>query len=148
MLYHDPVLFNVHISTDEGKEWKKVEGVPEGEAALFVEHPFDSRTVNRSHITPLYLIAEAVLFQAFILSKGKRHYRSTDRGQTWQPFNVPVPPAFMSEPLAFHADKQRSGYIIYQGTKCDLRSCLDMVRNPSPFAAIALLTHCADVVHR
>lgn len=46
VLYHDPAARNVHISEDEGKSWKLVSGIPEREAAVFVEHPFDNRMVN------------------------------------------------------------------------------------------------------
>ncbi|KAI0653007.1 Oligoxyloglucan reducing end-specific cellobiohydrolase [Cubamyces menziesii] len=98
-IYHDVVKGNVHVSEDEGKNWKLVEEVPEGKAAMVIEHPFDSRV-------------------AFILSKGKTHYRTIDRGKTWQAFDMPVPPATVVRPLSFHSDASKWGYILYQGLAC------------------------------
>ncbi|KAG8759479.1 vacuolar protein sorting/targeting protein PEP1 [Serendipita sp. 396] len=100
VLYFDPREGTVHISEDEGKSWRRVEGVPEHEADQLVEHPFDNR-------------------MAFILTKGKTHYRTEDRGKTWRSFEMPLAPAYTPTPLAFHADSQKSGYILYQGTKCE-----------------------------
>ena len=34
------------MSTDEGKNWKRAEDIPQGEAAMFIEHPFDNRLVS------------------------------------------------------------------------------------------------------
>lgn len=48
VLYHDPLLQNVHRSGNEGKEWKLVDGIPEGEAAQLVEHPTDNQVVSSS----------------------------------------------------------------------------------------------------
>lgn len=59
------------------------------------------------------------LFQAFVLTKGKTHYRTTNRGETWQSFDMPMQPALVSAPLSFHADKDKYGHILYQGTKCE-----------------------------
>ena len=58
------------------------------------------------------------LHQAFALSKNTKHYRTSDRGKSWQSFEVPIQPAFVPFPLSFHSDKDNYGMIIYQGTKC------------------------------
>lgn len=34
------------MSNDEGKSWKKSEDIPQGQAAMFIEHPFDNRMVS------------------------------------------------------------------------------------------------------
>ncbi|KAG8814363.1 vacuolar protein sorting/targeting protein PEP1, partial [Serendipita sp. 399] len=100
VLYFDARQGTVHISDDEGKSWKPVDGVPEREASQLIEHPFDNRV-------------------AFILTTGKQHYRTQDRGKTWRSFKLPLPPAYTSTPLAFHASEKKAGYILYQGTKCE-----------------------------
>lgn len=46
ILYHDAVAKNVWRSDDEGKGWKRIQGVPDGEAAQVIEHPFNSRVVS------------------------------------------------------------------------------------------------------
>lgn len=99
-IYHSLVDGTVWVSQDEGKSWGKAAGVPEGEAAMVIEHPFDNSI-------------------AFILTKDTKHYRTNDRGKTWRSFDVPVRPAFVGQPLSFHSDPKKYGYILYQGTKCE-----------------------------
>lgn len=36
----------VYVSPDEGKSWKPAEGVPDGKAAMVIEHPYDNRVVS------------------------------------------------------------------------------------------------------
>ncbi|KAI0794611.1 Oligoxyloglucan reducing end-specific cellobiohydrolase [Fomes fomentarius] len=99
-IYHDVVKGAVYVSPDEGKTWSIPSSIPEGEAAMVIEHPFDSKT-------------------AFILSRGTTHWRTDNRGETWQKFDMPVPPALVGRPLSFHSDPKKYGYILYQGTACD-----------------------------
>ncbi len=54
-----------------------------------------------------------------MLTKGKTHYRTDDRGKTWRAFTLPVSPALVGRPLSFHSDPKKYGYILYQGTKCE-----------------------------
>ena len=134
ILYHDPVERNVYISENEGKSWKKIPAV-EGRAVLLVEHPFDNRMV-RHHWPSCYkqsLISKDRLFQAFILTEGKKHYRTSDRGKLWQSFEVDIDLSLTRNPLSFHADKTKGGMILYQGTKCKTsfpwgKDCEDQVR--------------------
>lgn len=100
VLYHDSIRGNVLRSQDEGKSWTQVVGPPNGKAYMLVEHPYDKR-------------------MAFILSAGKTHWRSADRGATWQEFKTPEPPAVRAgPPLEFNADQRHYEYIIFTGKKC------------------------------
>lgn len=63
-----------------------------------------------------------------MLTKGATHYRTADRGRTWQSFTMPVSPAFVPFPLSFHSDPTSYGYILYQGTKC--------VKNPIGWGSV------------
>ena len=45
-IYHDVVEGNVYVSPDEGKSWALARDVPEGQAAMVIEHPFDSKVVS------------------------------------------------------------------------------------------------------
>ena len=47
------------------------------------------------------------------------HYRTEDRGRTWRPFTVPARPSLVAQPLSFHSDLKKYGYILYQGTVCE-----------------------------
>ncbi|KAI9439495.1 Oligoxyloglucan reducing end-specific cellobiohydrolase, partial [Lactarius psammicola] len=101
--YHDIVRRDLYISSDEGKNWQRVADIPQGNTALFIEHPFNNR-------------------MAFVLTKGTTHYRTEDRGQSWRSFEMPVPPSYVARPLSFHSDPSKYGYVIYQGTKCTRES--------------------------
>jgi len=70
--------------------------------------------------------------QAYILSRGKKHWRTTDRGKLWQSFELPVKVTMTARPLAFHADKTKEGHVLYHGTRCEgvlswIRNCDDEV---------------------
>ncbi|KAJ7230698.1 vacuolar protein sorting/targeting protein 10 [Mycena pura] len=100
VIYHDAMQGNVYVSLDEGKTWDLADDIPKGDALMVVEHPFDNS-------------------YAFVLTRGKTHYRTQDRGKTWQFFKVDVPPADVPRPLSFHSDPKKSGYILYQGSVCE-----------------------------
>jgi hypothetical protein len=34
------------MSNDEGKSWQRSEDIPQGQAAMFIDHPFDNRMVS------------------------------------------------------------------------------------------------------
>ena len=79
--------------------------------------------------------------QAFILSRGKTHYMTLNRGETWQKFEMPLPPAMIGRPLSFHSDPAKWGYILYQGTVCPSNGgwgepCHDEVRLVSALASL------------
>ncbi|KZP04862.1 Oligoxyloglucan reducing end-specific cellobiohydrolase [Athelia psychrophila] len=99
VIYHDIIKGDVYVSSDEGKNWALAQGVPEGQASMVFEHPFNNR-------------------YAFVLTRGKTHYRTEDRGKTWRSFDMPVAPAYVPQPLSFHSDPAKDGYILYQGMVC------------------------------
>lgn len=53
---------------------------------------------------------------AFIFTDGKKHYRTHDRGVSWQEFSTSLPPSFSTGVLAFNAHREE--YIIYHGLAC------------------------------
>ncbi|KAJ3780213.1 vacuolar protein sorting/targeting protein 10 [Lentinula aff. detonsa] len=98
--YLDDFEGNLFITQDEGKSWSSADTIPAGDAAMVIEHPFEKN-------------------YAFVLTRGYTHYRTEDRGKTWRSFDMPVRPAFVAQPLSFHSDPKKYGYILYQGTACD-----------------------------
>ncbi|KIM90139.1 hypothetical protein PILCRDRAFT_811868 [Piloderma croceum F 1598] len=107
VIYHDIIKGDVYVSQDEGKNWELANGVPPGHASMVFEHPFDNR-------------------YAFILTKGKTHYRTEDRGKNWRSFDMPISPAFAPQPLSFHSDPTKYGYILYQGTVCEQKGWVSL----------------------
>lgn len=101
VLWHDAAEGNVYRSSDEGKTWSKVRGPREGMANLVIPHPYDPR-------------------QAFIMSDDLEHWRTMNRGKTWQSFRTPLPPSTRASlPLHFHADKKHHDWILFTGKSCD-----------------------------
>ncbi|EPQ27080.1 uncharacterized protein PFL1_05364 [Pseudozyma flocculosa PF-1] len=102
LLYHDGSEGNVYRSEDEGKTWKLVSGPAKGAAYMLVQHPHDIK-------------------QAYILSNAKTHWRTTNRGASWQEFKTPEPPAVRAgPPLEFHGDQRHWDHIIFTGKKCTM----------------------------
>lgn len=119
-IYHDSQHRNLYVSTDEGRSWKQAEGIPNGAASMIIAHPFDNRYVSYLFIYQYWFFFMYTDFtQAFVLSESTVHYRTEDRGRTWRPFSVPAAPALVAEPLSFHSDNTKYGYILYQGTTCE-----------------------------
>ncbi|BGO96427.1 putative Signal sequence binding protein [Rhodotorula toruloides ATCC 204091] len=98
VLYHDQIARDVYRSPNEGKEWHLVEGVPRGDAYMLIEHPYDKSI-------------------AFILSSSTTHYRTMNRGETWQSFVTALAPSLSSNTLSFHARKW--DWILFAGQKCE-----------------------------
>ncbi|KIM23061.1 hypothetical protein M408DRAFT_28181, partial [Serendipita vermifera MAFF 305830] len=107
VFYFDSSTGAVYVSEDEAKSWLLVDSVPSGDAADFIEHPYDNRI-------------------AYILTRGIKHYTTRDRGRTWHSFEVPMPPIRDIDPLSFHANPEKAGYVLYQGTQCgtEADSCI------------------------
>lgn len=98
ILSHDSILRQVWRSTDEGKTWNLISAVPSGDAWLVVEHSWDNRV-------------------AFILSRGSKHWRTINRGDSWQSFTTSDQPSISGSPLAFHSTKWN--WILFSGQKCE-----------------------------
>ncbi|KAF9920031.1 vacuolar protein sorting/targeting protein PEP1 [Linnemannia zychae] len=98
VLYHD--MANIHRSPDEGKSWSRVRDVGLETASAMIMHPFDSK-------------------RAYVLTKGKRHYRTEDQGASWTPFETELEPIEEDHVLSFHAT--RPDMILIAGTSCDDR---------------------------
>lgn len=90
--------------------------------------------LRASKLVLLELESECGVYQqAFVLTEGFTHYRTSDRGRTWRSFEMPAAPSMVAKPLTFHSDKKKYGYILYQGTQCKQDkgwglSCDDVVR--------------------
>ncbi|WFD34625.1 vacuolar protein sorting/targeting protein PEP1 [Malassezia cuniculi] len=99
VLWHDRHTGQVFRSADEGKSWATVKAL-DGKAQILIRHPYHPR-------------------QAFVLSDGTEHWRTTNRGETWQRFVTNDPPAERGgTPLLFHGDEKHREAIIYMGKRC------------------------------
>lgn len=156
VLYHDQISRNIWRSPDEGRTWKHLDTVPEGSSYVVVEHPFDTSVVSvtplsgRTPVTPP-LGADThpgtdhthPPAQAFILSSERTHYRTMNRGETWQSFETPLAPSLSSTTLSFNA--RRPEWILFAGQKCESiggwqgKVCHDEVRERVP-----LISPCLD----
>lgn len=75
-----------------------------------------------------------------------------NRGESWQSFEMPLPPAMIGRPLSFHSDPKKWGYILYQGTACDKSggwgaTCHDEVREHAT-RYLTTCSHSADLLHK
>lgn len=120
VMYHDETSRNIWRSPDEGKTWNIIGGVPQGEAHMFIEHPFDTRIVRVIHepdTERLHSLRDLSKSQAFILTAGTIHYRTIDRGATFASFETALPPAMNANTLSFHSRK--SEWILFKGQRCE-----------------------------
>ncbi|GAA6062486.1 hypothetical protein JCM10212_001859 [Sporobolomyces blumeae] len=97
VLYHDQIGRNVLRSSNEGKKWDHIGGVPKGEALLLIEHPYDNSI-------------------AFILTASTTHYRTMNKGESWSSFETPLPPSLSPNTLSFNAKKW--DWILFTGQEC------------------------------
>jgi len=98
ILYQDMTDNNVYRSDDGGETWGAVKDVPDGKAYVLLMHEHDPK-------------------RAYIVTQGTEHYRTADRGKSWQKFKSIAEPDFeRPDILQFHAgDPDR---IIFNGLKC------------------------------
>lgn len=98
ILFQDIGSNNVFRSDDAGATWKRVEAVPDGEAYLLYMHEYDSE-------------------RAYILTTGIQHWRTHDRGKTWDMFQTDAEMSmFRGDVLQFHAEVPDR--IIFNGMDC------------------------------
>ncbi|RIA92294.1 hypothetical protein C1645_765456 [Glomus cerebriforme] len=104
ILYHD-YGGDVWISNNAGASWEPVSGVPKNIAAALIEHKF-----SESH--------------AYIITNDIKHYKTSDKGKTWQEFTTPITPAKNDQVLSFNY--AREDYVLFRGTKCTDFECTDV----------------------
>ena len=54
MVYHDGFAGDVYVSQDEGRTWARAEDIPQGEAAMVIDHPFDNQYVSYCVPSPYF----------------------------------------------------------------------------------------------
>ncbi|TVY82233.1 Vacuolar protein sorting/targeting protein [Lachnellula suecica] len=107
----DVVLFeaelerNVYRSADAGVTWDKVDGVPDGRLLELTMHPFDHQ-------------------RAYIITTETTHWRTSDRGKTWEEFSTDAPATIFREALTYHAGDPDK--IIFNGMDCTGIFCEEM----------------------
>jgi hypothetical protein len=100
---HDYEAGIVLRSPDGGATWDAVSKVPEGDASRVILHEFDDK-------------------RAYIITNNAKHYRTTDRGESWDSFSSEIPTSeFQDDALRFHADDPDR--IIFHGMQCEGRYC-------------------------
>lgn len=85
LLMQDYVEDAIFRSDDAGANWSKVKDIPEGEALSLIMHPYDNK-------------------RAYVLSEDDMHWRTMDRGASWERFSTRFSPnKNLQEILKFHA---------------------------------------------
>ena len=99
----DVILFQdwdqnaVYRSEDAGETWSEVKDIPYNDAWSMFMHPYDNK-------------------RAYVLTKETTHYKTNDRGKTWQSFFTNSSPSVWRQPLTFHAEDWNK--IIFNGEDC------------------------------
>jgi len=78
-----------------------------------------------------------------------------NKGQTWQSFEMPAPPAFVGNPFSFHSDPKKYDHVLYLGTVCEkdgilgwFGSCMDVVSRVRSWHAQSARSHrTPDILH-
>ncbi|KAJ1333461.1 Vacuolar protein sorting/targeting protein VPS10 [Microdochium nivale] len=91
-------------SADGGFSWDKPEGVNQDEPIIFVPHDFDPD-------------------RAYILTEGKEHWQTKDKGKSWHKFNTGVETSELRKDgwLVFNAGNP--DHIIFHGMECESIFC-------------------------
>ncbi|CAI2174094.1 5724_t:CDS:10 [Funneliformis geosporum] len=97
---------NVWRSKDAGANWDQVTDIPKNSATALYEHPFSNN-------------------EAYVLTRYLKHYKTSDKGDTWNQFTTEIQPARNDRALSFHA--HRGGNILFRGSKCvNMFECKDV----------------------
>jgi photosystem II stability/assembly factor-like uncharacterized protein len=73
----------LYSSTNGGKDWAKVSGVPAGDANRIYLNPNDNKI-------------------AIVVGDALRQHITEDQGKTWRTFDTPAPPDFVNSAISFH----------------------------------------------
>jgi hypothetical protein len=96
-------------SDNAGEDWEKVSAVPEGKMLEITMHPYDPK-------------------RAYIISFENTHWKTKDRGETWEEFHTDSPASVFRGALTYHAgDPDR---IIFNGMDCSGIFCEEVVSLP------------------
>ncbi|TVY42152.1 Vacuolar protein sorting/targeting protein [Lachnellula occidentalis] len=97
ILFESELDRDVYRSEDAGVTWDVVDGVPKGKLLELSMHPDDHQ-------------------RAYIITTETTHYRTSDRGKTWEEFSTDAQATIFREALTYHAgDPDR---IIFNGMDC------------------------------
>lgn len=103
ILFQDTQSNNIYRSPDAGVTWERVKDVPEGKGYYLFMHEYDSE-------------------RAYILTPGIQHYRTHDRGKTWNQFLTDAEMSmFRGDIMQFHASIPDR--IIFNGMDCQSIFC-------------------------
>lgn len=117
IVFQDWITNNVIRSNNAGESWETIKAIPDGQSYIIYLHPFDSK-------------------RAYVLSEGKKHWSSSDRGETWKEFTTEYAFSRFRTPLAFHAsDPDR---IIFNAQDCQSIFCEELVRHPLSMRSLEL----------
>lgn len=106
ILFESELDGNVYRSDDAGVTWDMVDGVPTGVLLELSMHPDDHE-------------------RAFIITTENTHYRTSNRGKTWEEFFTNGKASIFREALTYHAgDPDR---IIFNGMDCIGIFCEELV---------------------
>ncbi|KAL8304148.1 hypothetical protein RB597_004564 [Gaeumannomyces tritici] len=98
VLFQDERSGTIFRSDDAGSTWHPVKDIEAGRAVQLVMHAYDPQ-------------------RAFVLTDGIHHYKTTDRGKSWQSFLADTEMSiYRGEVLNFHAGDPDS--IIFNGMDC------------------------------
>jgi hypothetical protein len=112
LLFEDPLSQNVYRSENAGEDWALVKGVPQGKLLELAMHPFDNQ-------------------RAYIITNEKTHYKTDDRGKTWEEFTADIQASIFREALTFHGgDPDR---IIFNAMDCTGIFCEELVSLPDTY---------------
>ncbi|KAK7951868.1 vacuolar protein-sorting protein BRO1 [Apiospora aurea] len=109
VLFQDQDTGSIYRSTDAGAKWAKVDEIGEGKAYALVMHEFEPT-------------------RAYVLTTGSTHWRTHDRGKTWETFFTDSRLSrvdYRGEWLRFHAaDPDR---ILFHAMDCPAIFCDELV---------------------
>lgn len=103
VVFHDTDKGKIYWSENAGRDWEAVKDVPDGKALGLFMHPYEHKT-------------------AFILTRGKKHFMTTDAGKKWNAIDVKMEPSrFQPIVMSFHASDPKR--IIFNGMVCESIFC-------------------------